>query len=108
MHELYPFFAALRADHVVLEAARHDTEDLKILGELDNLRFGIGVIDVKDTQVETADQVAARIERAVSWLGSPERIAYVHPDCGFWVLPRAVADGKIAALVAGRDRYLGH
>ncbi|MDT7607398.1 MAG: hypothetical protein QOG96_1901, partial [Pseudonocardiales bacterium] len=49
MHELYPFFAALRADHVVLEAARHDTEDLKILGELDNLRFGIGVIDVKDT-----------------------------------------------------------
>ncbi|MDT7592500.1 MAG: hypothetical protein QOH45_2031, partial [Pseudonocardiales bacterium] len=28
--------------------------------------------------------------------------------CGFWVLPRAVADGKIAALVAGRDRYLGH
>ncbi|MDT7588550.1 MAG: 5-methyltetrahydropteroyltriglutamate--homocysteine methyltransferase, partial [Pseudonocardiales bacterium] len=62
MHELYPFFAALRADHVVLEAARHDTEDLKILGELDNLRFGIGVIDVKDTQVETADQVAARIE----------------------------------------------
>jgi 5-methyltetrahydropteroyltriglutamate--homocysteine methyltransferase len=65
------------------------------------------VIDVKDTQIESADQVAARIERAVSLLGDVDRIAYVNPDCGLWVLPRAVADGKIAALVAGRDRYLG-
>lgn len=107
MRELRPFFAALRADHVVLEAARHDTEDLKILADLDNLRFGVGVIDVKDTQIETADQVAGYIERAVSWLGDAERIVYLHPDCGFWVLPRSVADGKMAALVAGRDRYLG-
>jgi 5-methyltetrahydropteroyltriglutamate--homocysteine methyltransferase len=107
MRELFPFFAALRADHVVLEAARHDVDDLKILAELDNLRFGVGVIDVKDTQIESLDVVAARIERAVGWLGSVDRIGYVHPDCGFWILPRSVADGKIAALVAGRDRYLG-
>ena len=107
MRELRPFFAALRAEHVVLEAARHDTEDLKDLADLDNLRFGVGVIDIKDTQIETADQVARYIDRAASWLGNAERIGYVHPDCGFWVLPRSVADGKMAALVAGRDRYLG-
>jgi 5-methyltetrahydropteroyltriglutamate--homocysteine methyltransferase len=65
------------------------------------------VIDIKDTQIETADHVAERVERAAAWLGGAERIAYVHPDCGFWMLARSIADGKIAALVAGRDRYLG-
>jgi hypothetical protein len=28
-----------------------------------------------------------------------ERIKHVHPDCGFWVLPRSVADGKMRSLV---------
>jgi len=36
-----------------------------------------------------------------------ERIKWVHPDCGFWMLPRSVADRKMALLVAGRDAYLG-
>jgi 5-methyltetrahydropteroyltriglutamate--homocysteine methyltransferase len=31
----------------------------------------------------------------------------VHPDCGFWMLQRAVADAKIAVLAPGRDRYEG-
>jgi 5-methyltetrahydropteroyltriglutamate--homocysteine methyltransferase len=31
----------------------------------------------------------------------------VHPDCGFWMLKRSVADGKLGALVAGRDRNEG-
>ena len=35
------------------------------------------------------------------------RVKYIHPDCGFWTLPRNVADGKIRALPAGRDLYLG-
>ncbi|GLZ46899.1 methionine synthase [Actinomycetospora sp. NBRC 106375] len=107
MATLVPFFAALRADHVVLEAARHDSDDLGHLRELDALRFGVGVIDVKDTQVEGADEVAKRIEQASGWLGGPERIDYVHPDCGFWILPRSIADAKIAALTAGRDLFLG-
>jgi 5-methyltetrahydropteroyltriglutamate--homocysteine methyltransferase len=37
----------------------------------------------------------------------PGRVRYVHPDCGFWMLKRSVADRKIAALVQGRDLYLG-
>jgi len=36
-----------------------------------------------------------------------DRIKWVHPDCGFWMLPRSVADRKMAALVAGRDQFLG-
>jgi 5-methyltetrahydropteroyltriglutamate--homocysteine methyltransferase len=29
----------------------------------------------------------------------------VHPDCGFWMLKRNIVDGKIRALVAGRDLF---
>ena len=35
------------------------------------------------------------------------RIRYVHPDCGFWMLKRNIADGKIRALVEGRNLYEG-
>lgn len=107
LRALRPFFAALHADHVVLETARPGADDLQELADIDNIRFGVGVIDVKDTQVETADQVAARIDRAATLLGDPDRIAYVNPDCGLWNLPRSVANAKLDVLVAGRDRYRG-
>jgi 5-methyltetrahydropteroyltriglutamate--homocysteine methyltransferase len=57
--------------------------------------------------VEKPAEVARRIEEAAKLLGGAERIAYVHPDCGFWMLARSVADAKIHALVAGRDLYEG-
>ncbi|MFP6692830.1 MAG: hypothetical protein VB875_07425, partial [Pirellulales bacterium] len=68
------------------------------------LGLGIGVIDIKDNEVETPDTVAARIEDAANQLGV-DRIKYVHPDCGFWMLPRSVADAKMRSLVVGRDRF---
>ena len=71
----------------------------------EDIALGLGVIDIKDNVVETPDLVASRIEHAVKLLGI-ERIKWVHPDCGFWMLPRTVADAKMAALVAGRDLFL--
>ncbi len=52
------------------------------------------------------DAVARRIEKAEKALGE-DRIGWVHPDCGFWMLHRSVAERKITALVQGRDLYLG-
>jgi len=98
---------ALEADHVVLEMARRTAEDLKALADVrPTLGMGIGVIDIKDNEVETPSEVAARIEAAVKVLGV-ERVHYVHPDCGFWMLPRPVADAKMRALVQGRDLFQG-
>ena len=68
--------------------------------------IGVGVIDIKVNHIETPDEVAAALERVERVLG-PGRVQYVHPDCGFWMLKRSVADRKIAALVKGRDLYLG-
>ena len=68
--------------------------------------MGIGVVDVKVNHIETADQVALRIEQAEKALGAG-RVKWIHPDCGFWMLKRSIADRKIAALTAGHDKYLG-
>ena len=68
--------------------------------------FGLGVIDVKSTVIEFADPIARSIERAERLLGG-DRIRYIHPDCGFWMLKRNIADGKIRALVEGRNLHQG-
>jgi 5-methyltetrahydropteroyltriglutamate--homocysteine methyltransferase len=59
----------------------------------------LGVIDLADMTIETPETVAARIRRALPYVAA-ERIV-VAPDCGMKYLPRAVAYGKLCAMVAG-------
>lgn len=103
--KLIAFLNALNVDHVVLEIARRPEQELTMLNDVKSeIGLGIGVIDIKDNEVESPDLVARRIETAAATLGA-ERIQYVHPDCGFWMLPRSVADEKMRSLVAGRDLF---
>ena len=105
--DLVPFLNKLDADHLVLEFARRGYDELEAFKELKpETKLGVGVVDIKDNEVEPTDVIAGRIENAVNVLGI-DRIKWVHPDCGFWMLPRSVADRKMAALVAGRDQFLG-
>ena len=105
--DLMPFLNKLDVDHLVLEFARRGYDELDAFNELKpETKLGVGVVDIKDNEVESTEVIAKRIENAVNVLGM-ERIKWVHPDCGFWMLPRSVADRKMAALVAGRDAYLG-
>ena len=105
--KLVAFLNELAADHLVLEIARRPEVELDILRDVKlSIGLGIGVIDTKDNEVESAEEVARRIETAAERLGA-DRIQYVHPDCGFWMLPRSVADGKMRSLVAGRDLFEG-
>ena len=100
---LIGFFDSLHCDHLVLEFARRGYAELDRFRDLKpSIALGIGVIDIKDNVIESPDEVARRIDAAIKMLG-PERIRWVHPDCGLWMLPRNVADGKIRSLVAGRD-----
>ncbi len=104
---LLPFLNALECDHVVLEFARRGYDELDVLrGLKPSIAVGLGVVDIKDNEVESPDEIARRIDHAVNVLG-PGRVRWIHPDCGFWMLPRSVADRKMAALVAGRDRAEG-
>jgi len=104
---LIQFLNSLNVNHLVLELACRPEEDLNALKDVDpRIKLGIGVVEVKINHIETPDEVAWRIDLAEKRLG-PDRIAWVHPDCGFWMLKRSVVDRKIAALVAGRNLYLG-
>jgi 5-methyltetrahydropteroyltriglutamate--homocysteine methyltransferase len=104
---LLGFLNSLHADHLVLELAHRPASDLNALRGIEpRIALGVGVIDVKVNHIESADEVAARIERVEKIVGKG-RVKWVHPDCGFWMLKRSVADRKIEALVKGRDKYLG-
>jgi 5-methyltetrahydropteroyltriglutamate--homocysteine methyltransferase len=104
---LVHFLNDLHTDHLVLELAHRPDDDLVALKEIDNrIKLGIGVVDIKVNHVETADEIAARIEKAEKEVGRG-RISFIHPDCGFWMLQRSIADRKIAALCLGRDLFLG-
>ncbi len=104
---LIEFLNSLRTDHLVLELAHRPVEDLEALKEIrPEIGLGLGVVDIKVNHIETADEIAQSVEKAAHQLG-PERIHYLHPDCGFWMLKRSVADRKMEALALGRDRFLG-
>jgi len=105
--QLTAFLNALHTDHLILELAHRPQSDIDALKGIDkNIDLGIGVIDIKVNHIETADEVASRIESVEKKVG-PNRVKWVHPDCGFWMLKRSIADRKIEALVKGRDLYLG-
>lgn len=104
---LIEFLNSLHVDHLVLELAHRPAEDLDALKQVDpKIKMGVGVIDVKVNHVETPDEIAKRMGQIEEKFG-PGRLGWVHPDCGFWMLKRSVADRKMEALVKGRDLYLG-
>ena len=104
---LIQYLNALHVDHVVMECAHRPLEELEVFRELSpKIGFGLGVIDIKETEVEAASDVARAIERAEKILGAG-RVKYIHPDCGFWMLKRPIADAKMRALAKGRDLFEG-
>ncbi len=104
---LIDYLNALHVDHIVMENAHRPPQELEVFKSLrPEIGFGLGVIDIKQTVIESADAIARAIEQADKVLGAG-RVKYVHPDCGFWMLKRGIADGKIRALVLGRDLYEG-
>jgi 5-methyltetrahydropteroyltriglutamate--homocysteine methyltransferase len=104
---LLGYLNSLECDHIVMETTHRPPEELAVFRDLDpRIGLGLGVVDIKATEVESADTIARALERAEKLLGAG-RVRYIHPDCGFWMLKRPIADAKIRALVLGRDLYEG-
>ena len=97
-----------RADELVLEFANREMAEVEILGEITAAGRDVaaGIIDVKNYYLETADDIAARIE-AVLAVGVPAERLTIVPDCGFSQMARWATTAKLRALVAGRDLVLG-
>ena len=73
--------------------------DCSVLASLAAKKIMLGVIDLSDMQVETPEQVASRIRRALPFADA--RNIIVCTDCGMKYLPRDVAYAKMKAMVEG-------
>jgi 5-methyltetrahydropteroyltriglutamate--homocysteine methyltransferase len=97
-YNFLPELAGSSVSGVSVETAQSNL-DTSILKSLAGKTIILGVIDLSDPAIETADVVAARIRRALVDV-DPARII-VAPDCGMKYLPRETAFGKMQAMVAG-------
>jgi 5-methyltetrahydropteroyltriglutamate--homocysteine methyltransferase len=96
-----PGLLEARADQFVIELAGREMAELDLWAQYagEGRELGAGVIDVKGFYPETPEDVAERIRRVLKvW---PAERLVVNPDCGFGWSPRAMCNGKIAALAAG-------
>jgi 5-methyltetrahydropteroyltriglutamate--homocysteine methyltransferase len=93
-----PQLADSIAQQISIEAAQPKL-DLGILRDLAGKTIMLGVIDLSDPNVETAEHVAARIRAGLQYL-QPDRLVPA-PDCGMKYLPRPTAFGKLKALSEG-------
>ncbi len=96
------------ADELVLEFANREMSEVAILGEVAaaGRDVGAGVIDVKNYHLESAQEVAERIDAVLAAGVPPHRLTLV-PDCGFSQTARWATIAKLRALVAGRDLVRG-
>jgi 5-methyltetrahydropteroyltriglutamate--homocysteine methyltransferase len=94
-YSFLPELAACDVDQVSIETAQSSL-DTSVLSALDGKDVILGVIDLSDPGVETAQTVAARVRRALPYVPA-ERIVLA-PDCGMKYIPRATANGKMKAM----------
>jgi 5-methyltetrahydropteroyltriglutamate--homocysteine methyltransferase len=96
-YSFLPELAAADCDQVSIETAQSGL-DCSVLASLDGKTIILGVLNLDDPTVETPDQIAARVRRALPYV--PAERLVLAPDCGMKYLPRESADGKLAALAA--------
>src|SRR2546422_4303907 len=94
----FPLLAKSRIDQISLECA-NSRVPLELLDLLRGKDVMAGVIDVATHEVETAEEVAARIREVMRHV-EPARLLPC-TNCGMVPLPREVARAKLRALGAG-------
>ncbi len=97
-YSFLPELADAPVKQVSIETAQSKL-DCSVLAKLSNKTIILGVLDLSDLTVETAEVVAGRIRRALPYVEA-ERLV-IAPDCGMKYLPRDVAFGKLCAMVEG-------
>ena len=96
-YSFLPELAECTCDQISIETAQSGL-DVGVLADLAGKTIILGVIDLSDATVESADVVAERVERALPFVDA-EKIV-VATDCGMKYLPRASAEGKMRAMSA--------
>ena len=104
--EIFPALSRSRIDQVSLECI-HSRVPLDLMGLLEGKDVLVGVIDVASDTIETPEEVADTIGRALQFV--PRQRLLPCTNCGLAPMSRAVAEAKLLALGRGaalaRERY---
>jgi 5-methyltetrahydropteroyltriglutamate--homocysteine methyltransferase len=95
---IFPALAASRIDQVSLECA-NSRVPIELLSLLDGKDVLVGAIDVATEHVETPDEVAVTLDRALRFV--PAERLFPCTNCGMAPLDQALAYKKLEALSAG-------
>ena len=95
---IFPALAESSIAQISVECAnsRVPLELLQLLSDKDVL---LGAIDVASDEIETAENVAATIEKALRYVAKDKIVACT--NCGMAPMPRPVANAKLVALASG-------
>jgi len=105
-YSFLPELAQCSCRQVSIETAQSHL-DCSALLPLAGKKVMVGCIDLSDPQVESAETIVKRIERALPYIAAENVI--LAPDCGMKYIPRATAAGKLAAMVeAARELRRRH
>jgi 5-methyltetrahydropteroyltriglutamate--homocysteine methyltransferase len=98
--QMMPLFRESKADVIHIETANKNFDELDAFRNFPkNKVLGIGVIDAKNTMVESPEVVAGRIRKALDVV--PADRLLIAPDCGLGYFSRTVAYAKLRAMCEG-------
>ncbi|OWP22054.1 5-methyltetrahydropteroyltriglutamate--homocysteine methyltransferase [Microbacterium sp. AISO3] len=96
--ESFPLLQRSSIDVISLES-HHSHVPVELIELIRGKKVMLGAIDVASHEIETPDEVAETLRRALEFVDADQLIPST--NCGMAPLPRAVANDKISALVAG-------
>lgn len=99
------FLASFPVAQVGLDVRSRDTTVLRRLDVFKDKTLVLGVVDARNTRLETTAEVAGLIQEALKLV--PEDRLWVAPTTGLEYLPHDIASKKLAALVSGAREALG-
>ncbi len=98
-YSFLPELASCSADQISIETAQSGLDCSVLAGLADAGKTVIlGVLNLGDPAVESPDQVADRVRRALPYVPAGQLI--LAPDCGMKYLPRESAVGKLRSMTA--------
>jgi 5-methyltetrahydropteroyltriglutamate--homocysteine methyltransferase len=105
---LVSLLSSLDVGTLFLELCTPRAGELDVLADLPrDVRVGVGVVNQKHDRVETIEEIAERVRRAVKLFGS-DRVLLT-PDCGFAtfadnpVSSASIAEAKLGAIVEAAE-----
>ena len=98
--EFFPKLQQSNIDIISLEC-QNSHVPIDLIELIRGKKVMVGAIDVATNQIETAEEVADTLRRALQFVDADK--LYPSTNCGMTPLSRTVANGKLRALSAGAD-----